>query len=128
VRLRSGLLPLITAWFWLSGCSQEPSAPLSVTLEVRFETPAQDDAAALFTISGGPIDSVDASGHALYTARIDANTTRVIVAGDLSAGAIARIHIADERQASEYSVTLHQVAARGYSQRDLASYALSLGR
>jgi hypothetical protein len=128
VRLRSGLLSFITAWFWLSGCSQEPSAPASVTLEVRFETPAQDDGAALFTISGGPIDSVDASGHALYTARIDANTTRVIVAGDLSAGPIARIHIADERQASEYSVTLHQVAARGYIQRDLASYALSLGR
>ncbi len=128
MRLRPRLLLFITSWFWLSGCSQEPSAPVSATLELRLETPAQDDGAALFTISGGPIDSVDALGHALYTARIDANTTRVIVAGDLSAGAIARIHIADERQASEYSVTLHQVAARGYTQRDLASYALSLGR
>jgi hypothetical protein len=128
VRLRSGLLSFITICFWLSGCSQEPSAPVSATLEVRLETPAQDDGAALFTISGGPIDSVDALGHALYTARIDANTTRIIVAGDLTAGAIARIHIVDERQVPEYSVTLHQVAARGYSQRDVAAYALSLDR
>lgn len=126
--LRPGLLLFFTSWFWLSGCSQEPSAPVSATLDVRLETPAQDDGAALFTISGGPIDSVDALGHALYTARIDGNTTRIIVAGNLSAGAIARIHIADERQVSEYSVTLHQVAARGYTQRDVASYALSLGR
>jgi hypothetical protein len=128
VRLRSRFLLFITTWLWLSGCSQEPSAPVSATLEVRLGTPAQDDGAALFTISGGPIDSVDALGHVLYTARIDANTTRVIVAGDLSAGPIARIHIADERQMSEYSVTLHQVAARGYTQRDVASYTLSLGR
>jgi hypothetical protein len=85
VRLRPRLLLFMTSWFWLSGCSQEPSAPVSATLELRLETPAQDDGAALFTISGGPIDSVDALGHALYTARIDANTTRVIVAGDLSA-------------------------------------------
>jgi hypothetical protein len=112
----------------MSGCSHEPSAPVSTTLEVLLETPAQDDGAALFTISGGPVDSVEAAGYDLYTARIDPNATRVIVAGDLTGGAIARIHIPDERQVLQYSVTLDQVAARGYAQRDVASYTLSLGR
>jgi hypothetical protein len=128
VSFRSRHLAFITTWLWLSGCSQDPSAPISTTLEVRLETPAQDDGAALFTISGGPIDSVDALGHALYTARVDENTTRIIVVGNLTAGAIARIHIPDERLVSQYSVALNQVAARGYAQRDVGSYALSMGR
>ncbi|HEX2249892.1 MAG TPA: hypothetical protein VHH32_06055 [Gemmatimonadales bacterium] len=128
MKLPPRLLVLITSWFWLSSCSQDPSAPISATLEVRLETPAQDDGAALFTISGGPIDSVDALGQALYTARIRENTTRVIVAGSLTAGVIARIHIPNASHRSHYSVTLDQVAARDYASRDVASYALSLGR
>jgi hypothetical protein len=128
VNLRPRLLVCITTGFWLSGCSQDPSAPISAALQVRLDTPAQDDGAALFTISGGPIDSVDALGRALYTARIDESTTRVIVAGDLTGGTIARIHVPDQRYVSQYSVTLDQVAARGYDQRDVASYALSLER
>jgi hypothetical protein len=126
VNLRFRLLVFTAGCFGLSGCSHEPSAPVGATVEVRLETPAQDDGAALFTILGGPVDSVEAVGYDRYTARIDENTTRVIVAGDLTGGAIARIHIPDGRRLPQYSVTLDQVASRGYAQRDVASYALSL--
>ena len=126
--VRSRFLVFIATLPWLGSCSQHPSAPASAMLEVRLATPARDDGAVLFTIAGGPVDSVDALGHALYTARIDQNTIRVVVAGDLEAGAIAWIHIADDRHISQYSITLNQVAARGYAQREVASYGLSLVR
>lgn len=125
--LRSALL-LSAVSAWLAGCSQEPSAPAAATLDVDLATAAHDDGAVLFTISGGPVDSVEALGHALYVARIDDNTTRIIVTGDLGAGPIARLHIGDERWLPQYTVTLNQVAARSYTQRDVASYGLTLSR
>jgi hypothetical protein len=81
----------------------------------------------LFTVSGGPVDSVETAGYALYSSRINPNTLRVVAAGRLHSGVIARIHIADERRLSQYSATLDQVAARiSYAQRDPAVYTLAL--
>ena len=126
MNLRPRSLMIIMAGVWSAACSQEPSAPIAATLEVRLTSPSQNDGAVLFTISGGPIDSVDAMGHAVFTARIEDNKTRIIVAGDLASGAIARIHVGDSRDVTHYSAILHQVAARSYAQRDVASYDLSL--
>jgi hypothetical protein len=90
-------------------------------------TPNTDDGAVLFTISGGPVDSVAAAGHQVYSALLDANTLRVVVMGDVGSGLLATIYIADTRLASGYSATVNQVAARGsYAQRDPASYSLSV--
>jgi hypothetical protein len=81
----------------------------------------------MFTLSGGPVDSVEAIGYSVYSARIDPNTLRIIVTGNLVSGTIARIRIADNREASRYSATINQVAARAsYAQRNPASYSLSL--
>jgi hypothetical protein len=92
---------------------------------VSFTTSATDDGAVLFTVSGGPVDSVEAPGYRLYTAQTSGTSMRVVVAGELRAGAIARIHIADGRKLSHYSATIDQVAARGsYAQRDPVSYSL----
>jgi hydroxyethylthiazole kinase-like sugar kinase family protein len=111
----------------LGACSGEPSSPTGATLEIILTTPAQDDGAVLFTVTGGPIDSVEAAGHALYSSRPDPNTLQVIVTGDLRGGTIARIHISDEHRSAQYSATIHQVAARTtYAQRDPGAYALTL--
>lgn len=111
----------------LGGCSPEPAAPTVSTLNVNFVTPSSDDGAVLFTISGGPVESVAAAGYSVYSARIDPNTLRVIVTGDLGSGIIARIRVADDGQLSRYSATINQVAARGsYTQQDPAPYTLSL--
>jgi hypothetical protein len=121
------VLRLAAALAWLGGCSGEPTDPIGATLDVRYSTTADDDGAVLLTVSGGPVDSVEAPGYALYSARVDANTLRIIVVGDLSSGSLVRIHIADDRLISQYSAVIDQVAARGsYAQRDPASYALSL--
>jgi hypothetical protein len=111
----------------VGGCSDDTSGPTATTLNVSLASPRSDDGAVLFTLSGGPVDSVTTGGHQVYSARVDANTLRVVVMGDLGSGTLATIYIADTRLASGYSATVNQVAARGsYAQRDPASYSLSL--
>lgn len=124
---RSLLLLLLGTLSALAGCSHDTNEPTAGTLKVNLASPNSDDGAVLFTVSGGPVDSVGASGHQVYSARLDANTLRVVVIGDVGFGTLATIYIDDNRLAPNYSATVNQVAARlSYSQRDPASYALSL--
>lgn len=107
-------------------CSHEPSGPTAGTFDVRLATPNGDDGAVLFTISGGPIEAVEPLDYRVYSARVDANTHRVIVTGDITSGPVARIRIADDRQLPRYSASVNQVAARAtYVQRDPTSYVLT---
>jgi hypothetical protein len=122
-------LVVLTGLVSLAGCSAEPSAPVAATLALDFVSPARDDGAVLFTISGGPIDSVVAPGHRLYITRIDAATLRVILVGNVVSGHLGRVYLSDERRIPNYSAMINQVAARGtYLQRDPAGYALELVR
>jgi hypothetical protein len=126
VSRRSHLLRLVFA-LSLGSCSKEPSAPTAAALDLQLTTPAGDDGAVLLTISGGPVDSVEAPGLVLHVNRRALNATRVIVLGDIGPGRLARIHIPDGRQSSRYSVLINQVAARhSYAQRDPAAYTLNL--
>jgi hypothetical protein len=113
----------------VAGCSSESSGPVAATLDVSLVTQAQDDGAVLFTVSGGPVDSVEAPGYRLYATRLAPESLRVIVAGQLGAGPIARLHIPDDQRVPQYSVGIEQVAARGtYLQRNPAEYGLTLTR
>jgi hypothetical protein len=109
----------------IPACSNN-TGPTAVILNVSLSTPSPNDGAVLLAISGGPVDSVEAVGYATYTAAAT-GTVRIIVAGDLVAGTIARIHLPDGRQATRYSATVEQVATRvTYAQRDPAGYRASL--
>jgi hypothetical protein len=113
----------------LSGCSHQPSAPEAAILQVRLASPNGDDGALLLTVAGGRVDSVEASGYTTFSHRSDPTTLRIIVAGTVVSGTIARLWVPDERQIGRYSVTLDQAAARGsYVQRDPASYQITLER
>jgi hypothetical protein len=108
-------------------CAHEPEAPTPGSLNLALATPNSDDGAVLLTITGGPVDSVESAGFALYSARVDPNTLRIIVIGSLAPGTIARIRIADDRQSSRYSAAINQVAIRtSHAQRDPAGYSLTL--
>jgi hypothetical protein len=121
------LAPLALTAGLVCGCASDAAGPVGATLEVSFATSATDDGAVLFTVSGGPVDSVEAPGYRLYTAEPTSGGLRVVVAGDLRAGTIARIHIADAGKLSLYTATIDQVAARGsYAQRDPVSYSLEV--
>jgi hypothetical protein len=96
-------------------------------LNVKLSSLRGDDGAVLFTIAGGPVESVEAVSGVVHTAQMDANTLRVVITGNLSAGAIARVRIADMTQASHYSAAVNQVAARSsYVPRDPGQYSISL--
>ena len=110
----------------LCSCSSG-TGPTSGSLNVKLSSVQGDDGAVLFTISGGPVESVEAVSGAVHSAQIDANTLRVIITGNLSADAIARVRIADMTQASRYSAAVNQVAARSsYVLRDPGHYSITL--
>jgi hypothetical protein len=110
-----------------TGCSGGSTEPTPGTLNVGFSSPNDDDGAVLFTISGGPVESVEGLGPAAYSAKHGSNTIQVIIVGDLNAGTIARIRIPDRGQVSQYSVSVDQVASRGsHLERDPTAYRMSL--
>jgi hypothetical protein len=109
----------------LAGCSNNTESTAG-TLDVRLASPNTDDGAVLLTISGGPVDSVEAAGYTLYSAAAGAST-RFIATGNVGSGTIARIHVPDVRLASRYVASIDQAAARlTYAQRDLAHYRVTL--
>jgi hypothetical protein len=111
----------------LVACSHEPAAPTPGILNVALSTPNSDDGAVLFTVSGGPVDTLESTGFAVYSARVDPGTLRVIVIGNLASGPIVRIRIPDDGQSSGYTAALDQVSVRAtHAQRDPAAYTLSL--
>ncbi|HEV2085510.1 MAG TPA: hypothetical protein VGR09_10535 [Gemmatimonadales bacterium] len=110
----------------LFSCSSG-AGPTAGVLNVKLSSLRGDDGAVLFTISGGPVESVEAVSGTARSAQIDANTLRVVITGNLSAGAIARVRIADVTQASRYSAAVNQVAARSsYVPRDAGQYSITL--
>ena len=119
-------LRVMLAALMLVGCGGS-TAPTAGTLEVNLATPHADDGGLLLAIAGGPIDSIESAGKQVYTSKGEADSLRVIIAGQLTAGPIARIHIPDARQASSYSATVVQAAARApYTLRNPASYSITL--
>lgn len=126
--LRLLTVACIAALVPLSGCSNN-TGPSGAILSVTFSGPHGDDGAVLLTITGGPVDSVEAVGYAVYTARSGTGPLKVIVTGDLGGGPIARLHVPDHRHAPFYTATVVQVAARRtYAQRDPAAYSASLAQ
>jgi len=125
-RRRQRRLAAVAAVVLLAGCGGS-TGPTAGTLKVNLATPHTDDGGMLLTITGGPIDSIEALGNQVYTFRADANSLRIIIAGELAAGTVARIHVPDTQQASQYSAAVGQVAARAdFAQRDPALYSVTL--
>ena len=110
----------------LFSCSSG-TGPTAGVLNVKFSSLRSDDGAVLFTVAGGPVESVEAVSGTVRSAQIDANTLRVVITGNLSAGAIARVRIADMTQAWRYTAAVNQVAARStYVARDPGPYSITL--
>ncbi|HJR18045.1 MAG TPA: hypothetical protein VJ808_14435 [Gemmatimonadales bacterium] len=109
-----------------AGCSNS-TGPTAGILNVTLASPHSDDGAVLLQLSGGPVDSIESIGYPVYSARMGPDAVKLIVTGNLAAGAIARIHVPDLRQASRYNARLDQVAARvTYAQHDPAEHSVTL--
>ena len=104
----------------------EPTGP--GFLAVVLDSPNNNTGALLVTISGGPVDSVQANQLTFRTAEIATNQHQVIVAGSVrDASVIFRFWIPDLGDMADYRATLEQAAARGlYTQLSLEGYALRI--
>ncbi|MBT8397371.1 MAG: hypothetical protein HKO65_12895 [Gemmatimonadetes bacterium] len=126
-------LLVLTGGFALSCGDSGPSGPdpskdpVAGWLKVRLTTPNADDGGIMFAISGGQIDSVKSAYSEFYMSSVGASK-RVIVAGTLPTGSIvAEILIPNIEQASNYSATVEQVAAKDtYQQRSASGVSLVL--
>ncbi|MCZ6916908.1 MAG: hypothetical protein O7I93_09040 [Gemmatimonadetes bacterium] len=96
-------------------------------LAVRLTTPNTDDGGILFTLSGGPIDSVRVSLKQVLTGDAGANERRVIVAGALSNGTVASFWVPERRDVANYRAVLEQATVIAtYEQQTITSYVLSV--
>jgi hypothetical protein len=117
----------LTLSVFLLSCSSGSTGPTSGILNVNLSSLHGDEGAVLFTITGGPVESVEAVSGIDYSAQLDANTLRVVVTGNLSSETIARVRIADMTQVSRYLAAVNQVAARStYAVRDPGLYSITL--
>ncbi len=111
----------------VTGPGPTPSqAPVQGWLNVQLTTPNADDGGIMFTVAGGPIDSVRFV-HEGFASAVSDSIWRFLATGELSTGAIAQLLVPDVDNASLYRPEIQQVAALlTYGQRDLAGYRLQV--
>jgi hypothetical protein len=125
--VKYGCATLMATLGCLGACSGAPSAPVATTVQVVMSSPYSDDGGVLFTVAGGPVDSLSTTEYTLFSSRDNPRTLQVIVTGNLSTGALATLYLPDERLLPQYSVSLNQAAARAsYTERDPAGYRVTL--
>jgi hypothetical protein len=118
----------------LSGCGSDSGTPTTPTpvagaLTATLATPNSNDGALLFTVSGGRVDSVTAGDARLVSTALGAaGATSALVMGTLANGSVvARVWVPDVSAASQYSVSIGQVAARKtYVLQSLTGYRITL--
>ena len=112
----------------VASCGSRAVEPTSTLLDVVLTTPNVDDGAVMFTISGGPVTSIQAFTYRTYTGTVSSNTYRVMVTGNVNGGILVRVLVPDASRAGDYVTTVNQVARRGtYQQRTIGGYSLRLG-
>ncbi len=112
-----------------TGPGPGPTPPDPGFLRVNLTTPNANDGAILFTLSGGVVDSLQASGFTLFSTGAGTSNARMIVAGTISGGTVASFWVPDRNNLTSYTAGLLQAAARGtYEQQALGSYGLAIAR
>ena len=111
-----------------TACSDDPIVePESTVALVVLETPGTDEGALLLTIDGpGEVSVSTVSGsHVLFTGPAAGGAVRVALVGNLGAGAVLEIEVADD--IDDYEVELEQVAGRDNVLRtSLSQYSLEI--
>ena len=130
---RRAVVVTALAALWL-GCSKketptsppQPSGPGFVNLQLS--TPNTNDGALLFRLSGGVFDSLT-STFTIFTAPDGTNAQRVILAGAIGTGNVARFWVPDIGDLTVYRAVVEQAAVRQtYEQQIVTSYSLSVGQ
>lgn len=98
----------------LAGCGGDaPVGPVAGELTLSLVTPGNSDGAVLIRVTG-PIESVTAmAGYRVESSAVPGGMWRIVVAGNVTGGPVARIRVPDINAAAEYLAIVEQVAARG---------------
>jgi hypothetical protein len=105
---------LLTAIVLIAGCTETNTPPLPGPLLVSLTTPAADDGAVMFRITGPGLVSIQpaASGYRLFWRLVSAEEAAVIALGSLASGPVVSVQVADVNQVSRYTATITEVASR----------------
>ena len=129
---RKKLLALALVGFLVS-CSGDdlpPGVPAPMgpgLLAVILDSPNNNDGALLFTLSGGPADSIRGRNLRLISSPAGTNRHRVIVSGFIGNGKIVRFWVPERDNAAGYAAVLEQAAGRAdFAQQDITNYSLSV--
>jgi hypothetical protein len=102
-----------------------PVAPAAVPgwLTISLDTPNANDGAVQLAVSGPVIEAAEVTGGFDGLATVSATQAWIVVTGAVGDGAVARIRVPDLNKASQYSVSVQAVAARGtYALGSTAGY------
>jgi hypothetical protein len=104
----------------------QQSIPDPGFVDVRLSSPNVGDRGILFSVSGAPVDTVQASGALEIRSVVVSGATIVILRGAVGPGIVARVRIADRNRLSQYSASVLQAVGSNYEQRGASAYRLDL--
>jgi hypothetical protein len=112
----------------LSGCGREqPVGPVAGELVVSLNSPGATDGAVLLRLVGEITAVTPVGNYRVESAPIGSGITRIVVAGTITSGPIARIAVPDLAAAAQYYGLVEQVADRHtFALRSTAGYSVSV--
>lgn len=114
----------------LAACGGDPPVgPVAGELTLTLVTPGATDGAVLIRVTG-PVESVTGmSGYLVESSEVPGGMWRLVVAGNVVAGPVARIRVPDINAAEQYLAIVEQVAARGtFALLSTAGYSVQVSR
>lgn len=110
------------------GCGRkDPVGPVAGELVVSLTSPGATDGAILLRVVGEVTEVTAAGNYRVESAPIGGGITRIVVAGTITSGPIARIAVPDLAAAGQYHGLVEQVADRHtFALRSTAGYSVSV--
>lgn len=136
MRIRNLVAALALGGAALTACGGKDGGgptPEAGLLTVTLTSAASAPGAILFTVSGGKIDAVTASGYTTYQTQLSSSSRRILLTGNIAAGTLVQIQVPDINKASSYSAVVQQVSARStdpvpYAQESVGGFVVTVGQ
>lgn len=122
------LLAILAGGLALTTCLDQSAPPATAAgwLDVALETPNAGDGGIIFTVAGGPLDSLRTTYPVLYSEVGPDSSRRVLIIGALTSGVVAQIWVPDVRDVSAYTAMPLAAAALTGGDRGPTGYRLTV--
>ncbi len=106
-----------------------PVEPVAGDLTIAYAGPGQNDGAILLVVTGAVTAVTTTGGYTVASASLGPTSTRVVVTGNLVAGDLFKVSVADVAKVSSYGVQVEAVADRtSFALGDPGSYSATIRR